>query len=94
MSLIWENEFQYCITDNYKAFDDNIWNGISYYVLNRASCEEVIEKYLSPVSEFDRDRRFLSSDNLAFREIYLRDRIEYKVYTSGEVNGIKVPKKH
>jgi LCP family protein required for cell wall assembly len=69
-------------------------NGISYYVLNRASCEEVIEKYLSPVSEFDRDRRFLSSDNLAFREIYLRDRIEYKVYTSGEVNGIKVPKKH
>lgn len=30
MSMIWEDEYQYCITDNYQAFDYNVGNGILY----------------------------------------------------------------
>ena len=31
-TMIWEDEYQYCITDNYESFDSNVKNGISYNV--------------------------------------------------------------
>lgn len=76
MSLIWENEFQYCITDNYEAFDDNIWNGISYYVKVRTYGTKA-------------DTTF---EKLEGRRYYLRPLIEKVISTAHLDSGYKVCK--
>ena len=73
-----------------QALEDK--SGIWFYALNRASCEEIAEKYMSSSSEFDKDRKFLNADDSRFRDIYYRDKFEYKVYTSKQLDDIKIPK--
>lgn len=71
------------------ADDDGVW----YYVLNRASSEKVIKRYLSSeVNEFDADRIFFNSKNSRFAEIYERQNLKWKEYGSDNLNGIIIPK--
>ncbi len=63
-------------------------SGASYYVLSRASCEELFKAYFDG-GEFDGERVFLNTDYKSFEKIYA-EYVEYSVYSVSDIleNGI------
>lgn len=75
-TVIWEEEYQYCIRDFYSAFDSNVGNGISYYVK--------VQTYGSK-----EDTTF---EKLEGRRYYFRPLIEKVISTAHLDSGYKVCK--
>ena len=62
--------------------------GISYYVANRASCNEAIAKWVclsQPHKSFDPDERLVLKSSREISEIYSRQNVLYHVYTDDEL---------
>ncbi len=68
--------------------------GLSYYVLNRKGANEVCERYLfADASSFDKNNKFLCSNEISFANIYNDQNNKYQVYDNDTLGGIYIPKK-
>lgn len=67
-------------------------NCISYYVLNRSSCEYIAEKHLfSYGRKFDINEMFKNNLSASICEVYYSTDIHCKEYGMNELNSINVP---
>jgi LCP family protein required for cell wall assembly len=65
-----------------------LYRGISYYVVNRTSCEEAISKWLcfdAARPQFDMQHAFVLESAESIAEIYHRNSVPYVVYTDADL---------
>ena len=69
-------------------------SGVWYYILNRAACENVVEKHLySDGVEFDKSLSFTNKDKPDFQKIYYKENLFWNEYNSNSVNDINIPRR-
>ena len=56
-------------------------NGISYYALNRSAMDILLKKYFYS-NGFDKEQKFLNSNDIIFQNIYFDNNFEFKIYAS------------
>jgi LCP family protein required for cell wall assembly len=65
-------------------------NNLSFYVLNRKSSAEIVKKYLFAENEFDFERRFVRSDNIAFLNIYNDEDFVAREFCDEDLENINI----
>ena len=68
-------------------------SGLWYYVLNKKSATEVVEKYLMVENaDFDTNNVFVKKDNMLFNNIYDDQNFKYKEYTDDSIKDMNIIK--
>jgi len=65
-------------------------SGLSYYVLNKKSTEEMVKKYMFSYSVFDPEKRFVSEEYDSFYNIYYDESVSVREFTRESLSDMHI----